>query len=299
MNEDLLSKWLNNELSKQELLDFKQSEDYAAYAKIVETTSLLQGPIYNQDHAFSKLQSKIKAKKKTIKLRPSQIMMRVAAVLIIAFGAFFYFNSTTDSISTNKTEIAKVVLPDQSLVTLNAQSKIDYKTTNWDRNISLEGEAFFKVAKGKTFTVLTKQGKVQVLGTQFNVKQRKGIFEVHCYEGSVKVVYNKQTSILAAGDLFSVLEDKPIVNGKTTKPSPTWLENESSFTNMPLHQVFSELERQYHINIDYSGVKKTDTFSGSFIHSDLNLALQSICSPFNLEYNLSNAEVKIYAKNTP
>ena len=46
---------------------------------------------------------------------------------------------------------------------------------------------FLKVEKGKTFTVKTNYGEVEVLGTVFNVKSRDYAFEVICYEGSVEV----------------------------------------------------------------------------------------------------------------
>ena len=76
---------------------------------------------------------------------------------------------------------------------------LKYASNKWDkkRRVRLEGEAFFKVAKGSTFTVDTKTGSVKVLGTQFNVKNRIGFFEVVCYEGLVGVTvsdYNDETA---------------------------------------------------------------------------------------------------------
>jgi len=50
----------------------------------------------------------------------------------------------------------------------------------------LFGKAYFDVDKGKTFTVKTDLGTVQVLGTRFDVESRDSIFKVVCYEGSVK-----------------------------------------------------------------------------------------------------------------
>jgi ferric-dicitrate binding protein FerR (iron transport regulator) len=51
-------------------------------------------------------------------------------------------------------------------------------------------EAYFQVKKGQTFSVNTTDGVVKVLGTHFNVKQRKNYFEVNCFEGLVS--YNPQ-----------------------------------------------------------------------------------------------------------
>jgi Fe2+-dicitrate sensor, membrane component len=65
-------------------------------------------------------------------------------------------------------------------VNLNSSSQLSYSKNKWDskREVTLNGEAFFKVSKGSTFDVITLNGKVSVLGTQFNVKQRENYFEV-------------------------------------------------------------------------------------------------------------------------
>ena len=89
-------------------------------------------------------------------------------------------------------------MPDGSSVNLNAGSELEYTSFNWKKNrvLSLGGEAFFKVKKGKTFTVITKEGNVKVLGTQFKVKSREKLYEVTCFEGKVQVVIQKDTLVL-------------------------------------------------------------------------------------------------------
>ena len=47
-----------------------------------------------------------------------------------------------------------------------------------------------------------------------------------------------------------------------------------------------ELERQYDIQVEISGINKGQLFTGKFVHEDLNLALQAITIPFNLKYNV-------------
>jgi ferric-dicitrate binding protein FerR (iron transport regulator) len=62
---------------------------------------------------------------------------------------------------------------------LNAASKLSFNEKKWadQRALTLEGEAFFKVQKGQTFSVNTTAGVITVLGTQFNVKERKTILK--------------------------------------------------------------------------------------------------------------------------
>ena len=73
------------------------------------------------------------------------------------------------------------------------------------RDLTLEGEAYFKVQKGQTFSVNTTDGVVKVLGTHFNVKQRNNYFEVNCYEGLVSVTYNNETVKLPPGKTFRLI----------------------------------------------------------------------------------------------
>ena len=119
-------------------------------------------------------------------------------------GGSYYFTSLDSITTTDLAEHTEVYLPDSSQVILNAESKISFNKKTWDenRNVTLEGEAFFKVAKGKRFTVATESGIITVLGTQFNVENRKNFFEVTCYEGLVSVTYNNKETKLAAGTSF-------------------------------------------------------------------------------------------------
>jgi len=63
-------------------------------------------------------------------------------------------------------------------VVLNSKSTISFNKTDWknNRQLTLDGEAYFKVEKGSTFTVNTNNGSVTVLGTQFNVNSTRRFF---------------------------------------------------------------------------------------------------------------------------
>ena len=68
-----------------------------------------------------------------------------------------------------KGEIKTITMPDKSVITLNADSRLSFVEGNWmnNRSVSLEGEAFFDVKKGTKFEVNSEVGKVTVLGYQF------------------------------------------------------------------------------------------------------------------------------------
>jgi len=303
MHENYLAKWLANELTAKELKAFQKSDEFASYQKIIKTSEGLKEPSFDMDKALSDSTSKRNSKgPKILKMSPFKRMMRIAAaVALLLTGSYFYFNSQNNTIETALAENTSFLLPDSSKVLLNADSELSYTDKNWEtkRDLKLQGEAFFKVAKGQKFTVETANGRVQVMGTQFNVKSRNDFFEVTCYEGLVRVSFDKKTTELPAGTSFLVLHGKVIASNPTEMLEPSWIHNESTFKSIPLSFVLKELERQYNVTIDAKKIDLSTLFTGSFSHKNLDLALRSICQPNQLNFNLEGNKVLLYAKNAP
>ena len=302
MQENYLAKWWSGELSEQELREFEASEAYASFQKLKEASSGLQAPDFDVDQALLRFKEEHMAKSpKVITLNPFRKFLKVAAVIaILLTGSYFYINSLNEKVTTGFAERSEVILPDNSELFLNADSRISYSEKNWDnqRNIKLDGEAFFKVAKGKKFTVSTEQGTVTVLGTQFNVENRKGIFEVTCYEGLVSVTHNGKEVKLPAGNSYVVINGKQ-VTGTPEGTQPSWMNNESSFESIPLKYVFAELERQFDVKVNTENINTDLLFTGSFNNTDLNMALKSISTPSQTRYKVEGDNVLFYAGNTP
>ena len=303
MKENYLAKWLNNELSEQELADFQETDEYASYVKILKVSKNLKGPEFNMDQALNDvINRRTPDSTKVVKLNPWKNFMRVAAVTaLLLTGAYFYLNSLDETISTEFAERSTVTLPDNSEVVLNAATEVSYNAENWDedRNVTLQGEAFFKVAKGKRFTVATANGTVTVLGTQFNVENRAGFFEVTCYEGLVSVTYQGQEKKLPDGTSFLVVHNTIVQPEAPSTSKPSWLLNESRFKSIPISFVLDELERQYNIKVTTKDIDTNTVFTGSFSNTDIDLALRSISTPSGLKYNLEGNNVLFYAENTP
>jgi ferric-dicitrate binding protein FerR (iron transport regulator) len=303
MQENYLAKWLNNELSGEELETFQKSEAYATYMKIKEASASLEAPTYDMEKAWKAIQSSRTEKvPKVISLAPFKAFLRIAAVVaILLAGAYFYSTLLDKTISTPYAQTKEIVLPDASEVLLNADSKISYSKSNWDeaRELSLEGEAFFKVAKGKKFTVKTTTGAVTVLGTQFNVAQREDFFQVTCYEGLVRVYFNGKETQLAAGNAMVSYNGEVFLSEVTQNSQPSWMNNESSFKSIPLKYVLSEFERQHNITVEYQNLDINQLFSGSFSNTNMELALKSITVPLQITYTLEGKKVLFYGKRAP
>ena len=287
--EHLIKKWLDNDLNANELEAFKKFEDYEALVKLSDSIKHFKAEDFDSNKELNSVLQKINTQKapKNNWVKP---LLRIAAILVISVGVYYFSINTDTKINTVVAEKTTVDLPDQSLVQLNAQSKISFNKKSWDKNrdVELEGEAFFKVAKGSKFSVITKEGRVTVLGTQFNVKQRDNYFEVICFEGSVGVYYKEKSVTLKPGYSFLIIDGNIYAKDLDNRLEPSWVNNESYFDSLPYKTVLSELERQYGISIETNNIDLAQLFTGTFKHDDLELALKSVTLPLNLKYQIKN-----------
>ncbi len=295
----LLAKWLNKNITNEELTELKSSSEYATYIKIAEATSKLKIPSFNIDANFKAISSQIKLKDKVIRLKPIATFLKIAAIIAVLFTVYLFINSLDTTIETKIAEKQYFLLPDDSKVVLNANSTINYNKKDWknSRELTLNGEAYFNVSKGKKFLVITQLGIVNVLGTQFNVLARDDNFYIKCYEGLVSVSFNDTIIKLSAGKKLKIENGVLIKHYKNNTSSPGWIANESSFENTTLAIVLKEFERQYPIKITTENINVNKRFSGSFTHNNLNLALKSVCDPLNLSFTINGEDVTIYAKD--
>ena len=303
MKDSHLAKWLNGELSAEELRELQASPDFPAYDRIVSAMAGARGPEYDVEKAFLRIKDAKTARQgRVVRLRPWKKYAAAAAVLVLMVAlTALYFGTGGETIQAPYARQTAFILPDASEVVLNAGSELRYDKQRWTniRKVELQGEAFFKVAKGKTFLVDTEAGQVTVLGTQFNVKNRNGYFEVSCYEGKVMVSHGGARIELAAGNSFLAIDGEVISIPGPGVSRPSWMDNESSFQSTPLSYVLKELERQFNLKVETRHIDLSQQFTGSFSNTNLNLALQSISAPYEISFKLEGNKVLFYAADTP
>ncbi len=290
--EYLNKKWLAGNLTDEEQIAFEAIEDNELLKQIVDKAPAFSASNFSEVQDVEILKSKIKSKNKfPIKRNWLTPMLKIASVFVIAFGIYFlFFFSNAINIETAIGEKRMVQLPDASQVMLNAVSKITYNENTWadKRALILEGEAFFKVANGSTFDVVTSIGKVSVIGTLFNVKNRKNLFEVNCFEGMVAVSYGKETLKLLPGHIYRILNGKISSETIPNKENPFWMDHTSYFKKVPFRDVINEFERQYSVTITVDLNDEKLLFTGGFTHKNLNEALESITAPLKLVYDIES-----------
>lgn len=291
----ILTKWLNDELTEAELTEFKADPDFEKYEKIKNYSAQLKVADFNEAKVLENILSHEKAATKVIPIYKNWIF-RVAAILVLALGiAFSVQNFSRETQYASNGARTTFSLPDNSKVVLNSGSEIEYKKWNWDnhRNLELEGEAYFRVAKGKKFEVKTNLGKVTVLGTQFNVKARKNRFDITCFEGRVKVNYKDKEIILTPGKSVAFENGKQL-NLLVDTQKPEWLENKIAFNKENLRNILDEIQRQYNTNIEVKADYSNELFTGKIPLDNLDVALQIIGTTYHLEPNKISSKKIIF-----
>jgi len=296
--EVLITKWLDNEqLTKHESEAFNQLDDSDSYMKISKYAKNFSATDFDVEQNRRTLLEKIENSKKTApKKSYLGTLMRIAAIFVIGIGLYFsFFKEYDTTIHTIASEKSIHELPDKSVIRLNALSSITYDKENWDkeRKVTLKGEAYFKVAKGKKFDVHTPRGIVSVIGTRFNIKQRDDFFEVICYQGVVSVSSNGETKYLRAGDAIELVSGK-IKQRKTSDKEAKWYNNKSYFYQTPFTRVLKELEWQYGVSVTTKNIDPSVIFTGNFVHSDIQTALKSITIPMRLKYTIDNKKITLF-----
>jgi transmembrane sensor len=124
------------------------------------------------------------------------------------------------------------------------------------RIVHLKGEAFFKVRKnGSPFRVVTSGGSVEVLGTEFNVRERQGAFEVAVISGKVRVSIPRPDGDrfveLTKGMILSLGQGDTACEAHELRFSayPGWLHNQLIFQDRPLVAVCEELEDRFDVHV--------------------------------------------------
>ena len=311
-NDELLHKWINGTISEEELKAFKQRPEYDSLVELYKNTDGFSAPDFDREQMLSEILEAEKTQEgersseppippvgKKRLLIPAWIKYGIAASILIFAGWFFLFNSG-DEITNKlaKGERLDELLPDGSFFVLNAESTLKYNAENWskDRSMQLKGEAFFDVQEGSTFRVNTPSGSIEVLGTKFNVWSRKGVLEVMCLSGKVKVIFEKgkQAEELTQNQAIRISPNKaPLRWYFPTSEKPGWVKGISSFKNVTVSRVIEELERQFDIEIDAKKINTSEVISANFPHQDLETALRTALGSLKIKYEIRD-EKKVY-----
>ncbi len=260
----------------------------------------------SRDEVWMELEKRMETKPaaRSIRLNVTWPRIAIAAGIALLMGVTGLFNFYTKTVNIPAGLHSEIYLPDNSVVSLNAQSTISYKPLMWRfaRTVEFEGEAYFDVAKGKQFEVISARGKTVVLGTTFNIYSRNSDYQVTCITGKVKVVEltaNREVTLNPGQQAaFNGKSALAVNSGIDTDLTLSWLDNKLSFTSAPLGKVFEEIGRQYGVIVNIpEGLE--NTYTGTFIKDNsVENVLNLVCRPFDLNFTrLSDNDYSITRNN--
>ncbi len=289
-----LSQWIDGKAEFPE-----DMEGQAIFEKIKTYSAQLEVPAFDKKGVYEKI-SKARAEKSHNSTKSYGLLLKIAAVVVILVGVTAIIHQM--SWQTSQTDLGQSLtlsLPDNSKVLLQPGTKLNVNTFSWflTREVKLDGEAFFEVEKGETFTVNTSAGQVEVLGTKFNVKASGNKLNVVCYEGRVEVSQAKTHEIIKANE-FVVMKDE-----KLLKKSQIVLNNlptETDFFQIvdePFEELIQDAERYYDIKISTDHIIRDKHFTGKLPKEDVNKALEIIAKTFQLEVKPLNGNNFIFVDN--
>lgn len=283
-----------------------------------ETGKITPPPVaVDTDLAWGKVLSKIQPEEsKTVVLKPEpqkarrqglKMFFRVAAIFLIALGGYGVFKWMDKEVEpvvvAGKEEPVSNVLPDNSKIELNQGAKITYpkQFKGKTREVTLEGEAFFQVAKNRKrpFIVHTDIADITVLGTSFNVKAmpNSNKVEVLVQTGKVKLADksggrdNAASIILEAGTSGIINRNTGTIQKLDSLDLNKlfWKTNTFVFQNYRLADVFKLLEEHFNVSIQTTNkTLENCLFTSIFENNDIDYILEVIASTFELNLKKEN-----------
>ncbi len=175
------------------------------------------------------------------------------------------------TISTPKGGQYEVVLPDGTKIWLNSASSIQFPTafTGKERMVSLQGEAYFEVAKNKDmpFKVKTDFQEIEVLGTHFNVMayDNESSIKTTLLEGSVRISSEEGRALLKPGQQAELNKSNShlSVQQVATKAAVAWKDGVFMFAHEDMRSILNKLSRWYDVEVIYKNTSTDHRYSGN------------------------------------
>ncbi|CAN5733400.1 hypothetical protein BH24BAC1_BH24BAC1_30910 [soil metagenome] len=246
----------------------------------------------------------------------SRVSRMAAAVLLLVLSsvaAYYFLTQMKETVSTQYSETRTLHLPDGSVVVLNSNSSLRYRT-GWARTgvreLWLDGEAYFKVTHTpdhQRFVVHTDGLQVEVLGTEFNVFNRRDQVKVLLSSGKVRLRGELQEgpaveSVLVPGELAEFSrQGGTLATRKVQHPEEyvAWKEKVLVFRETPLREIAQKLRDLHGFDVRFAAPELGElTFTGTGDANDIEPLFQKISRAFGLKVISSDKQILI-TKNQP
>ncbi|MCC8154978.1 MAG: DUF4974 domain-containing protein [Tannerellaceae bacterium] len=297
-NEGLFSEWLSDPENKQ------------LYTEIESLWDSVQEEVWDYQPDLERCWTEIESKRnrtpkqKKFTLRNFYKWTAVACLfLLLGSIPTYWLNRTSGELHTFSivNGKSKLLLPDGSLVWLNAGSNLSYPGNfRNNRELALSGEASFQVKQDKRhpFIVSVADLKVKVHGTTFNINsyETNDFIYVVLEKGLVSVLYAGEESFLQPGDkAFYNKKEKRLEIAKADLELEMFWTNESVyFKSKPLGYICRYLEKWYNEQIEvYPEISESQLYTFTIRDDSLEAILQIMSKINPITYTINRNEIKI------
>ncbi len=319
MKEDLYTTLIHKDLSgdisleEQEALKawLQESPDHQVMADHIRQTWKWSADFNTEvdldlDADFAQLQKKVRseekpkssiAKERSLPKRNNWWAMAAGLLFLVLAGfalrPFFQSQAALKIATTSAGETLDLQLADGTRISLNENSSLHYPTdfNAKERRVTLEGEAFFEVAKdpSKTFIVSSPNSDVRVLGTVFSVEdyEQSDFVRVTVQEGKVQLQGKGKSDhlLLTAREqgLFQKGKNLLVKKEKQNLNNQAWHTQRLVYKGESLMEVIAELNAHFKVQIQLKNQALGNCpFSGTFDHQDIETVLQTIGGVFGM-----------------
>jgi len=225
------------------------------------------------------------------------------SILLISGSVMYYLTNDNAGKSSLITTVCEkgvkssITLEDGTVVRMNAGTSIQYpsKFAKENREITLDGEAYFAVAKMKSrpFIVHAAGVQIKVLGTHFNVKAYKldTKVETTLEEGSVslsKTGSENENVVLKPGEqaVYDKNDKNVSVSTVETSKATSWKDSKFYFKSMPLKDIIAVLEKEFRVKIVIKNKQLRDEqYTGDLVKGEsVDQFLKIICQKSKVTY---------------
>ena len=315
----LLAKYLIGSLSPEEMEEVMRWRDLSAENEVVFSEVLRLRLSWNAakyadgeriDMALEKVNVRIN------RARRARSLLKYAAIILLfvsfsTVGWNYFKPETYVTIALGDSEsVKKVTLDDGSVVWLRGNSvlKIPQSFSAVNRTVSLQGEAFFDIAKNakSLFIVATDYVKVEVHGTSFNINVNaenksvetvlvRGSVSLHTLNGKKILEMNPGERVAYSWDENTCFTDHVDVN-----VCATWRFNQLVFENTTLREIANQLSIKYNVNVNIESSRLAQRRFRCVINEDERLpdVLEQLCYLAPITYRIESSEIYISEKQT-
>ncbi|RZK60754.1 MAG: FecR family protein [Pedobacter sp.] len=225
---------------------------------------------------------------------------------IFSFGGYQLYDSQFNKIEyltlhNGNGKISEFMLSDGTKISLNANSTLKYpKVFNGEkRDVELDGEAFFEVAKDKTkpFSVIANGIKTTVLGTKFNVSSYKNTakIKVALVEGKVEVqtLGGRDKMILKPAEMatFTIETGALTRSDFNARTVSLWKTGAVVFESASFDDIAAKLNNIYGVELINHTKGLKWNYSGQFENTDYLSIIKSICFAKRINYKQTNQTI--------